>query len=88
LPTDQVERLARRESVDYGNATYVPNVDDPDNRFNKQFQTWALRFTHAFSPLASFQASYQKVDTIRIYETDRAASDSRTPCPITSSTPG
>lgn len=68
LSRAQVERLARREPVEYGNATYVPNVDDPDNRRASQFQSWALRFQHLFSPLASFQASYQKVDTIRIYE--------------------
>ena len=81
LPTDQVERLARREPADYGNATYVPNVDDPDNRRTYQFQSWALRFQHRFSPLASFHASYQKLDTIRVLENGPAGIGFQNPVP-------
>jgi iron complex outermembrane receptor protein len=67
LPPEEVEKYAQGQPVNFGNATYVPNVNDSDNRRAQQFQTWALKFQHLFSPFASLQASYQKVDTIRVY---------------------
>jgi hypothetical protein len=81
LSPDQVNRLARGETVNYGNATYIPTVDDPDQRRAQQFQAWALKFQHLFSPIASFQASYQKVDTIRIYENGPAGIGFQNPVP-------
>jgi len=68
LPRDQVKSYLRGEPVNFGNATYIPDVDDSDARRSQQFQAWALTFQHLFSPFASFHATYHKVRTIRIYE--------------------
>jgi iron complex outermembrane receptor protein len=51
----------------YGNATFIPGRDDPDDRRSSLFYTTAFVFRHAPAPRASWQASYQRVHTDRVY---------------------
>lgn len=51
----------------YGNATYIPGRNDPDDRRASRFYSTALIFRHAPAPRVSWQASYQRVHTNRVY---------------------
>jgi iron complex outermembrane receptor protein len=51
----------------FGNATFIPGRDDPDDRRASRFYTTALVFRHAPTPRTSWQASYQRVHTSRVY---------------------
>ncbi len=51
----------------WGAATYVPGRDDPDSRKSSRFYTAAFTFRHAIAPRASWQASYQRVHTGRVF---------------------
>lgn len=66
LPDDRLERLARGEAVDFGSATYVPGVDDPDDEREVGFYTGGLRLTHQRDRL-SVEARYHRLHTRRRY---------------------
>jgi vitamin B12 transporter len=68
LAPDQVQHLLNRQPIRYGNATFVPAYDDPDNRRSSRYSSTALKFQHLFSSAASFQASYQNLYTVRYYD--------------------
>ena len=58
----------RRQPFAIGDATYIPAVDDPDNRETSAFYTTALQLPHSGSARrSSWQASYQRVDTDRTF---------------------
>lgn len=51
---------------DFGNATFIPGRDDPDSRRSSRFYTTAFILRHMLTPRASWQTSYQFVDTSRV----------------------
>jgi vitamin B12 transporter len=68
LASDQVQRLIAGQSVDYGDATFVPNLDNPDYSRHANLFTGALVLSHHLSPSASLRATYQRVRTARAFE--------------------
>ncbi len=66
LPNDQVLNLNAGLPVNFGNATYIPGRDDPDNRRTSRFSTSAFRAEQAWSRV-TLQASYQHLQTDRIF---------------------
>jgi iron complex outermembrane receptor protein len=68
LPQDQVDIYLAGGTPAWGNATFIPNVYDPDNRRSSHFLTTAALFRHAATSNFNWEASYQHVDTARIYE--------------------
>jgi vitamin B12 transporter len=68
LPEDQKAILVRGGVPNYGNATFVPHRDHPDQRRSSWFLTNAVKFTHAISDNVNWQASYQHVHNNRIFE--------------------
>ena len=53
---------------DYTGVTYIPGRDDPDSRRASRFYTGAFIFRQALAPRASWQASYQRVHTSRVFQ--------------------
>ncbi len=53
---------------DYTGATFIPGRDDPDSRRASRFYTGAFIFRQALSSRASWQASYQRVHTSRVFQ--------------------
>lgn len=68
LAPDQVLRSAAGLSIVPGNATFIPNRNDPDNRRASRFWSGALTFRQALHPTAEWAASFQRVHTNRIGE--------------------
>ncbi|MEQ1945982.1 MAG: TonB-dependent receptor [Bryobacteraceae bacterium] len=68
LPEDQKAILVAGGTPNYGNATYVPHRDHPNNRRSSWSFTNATIFKHALSDNANWQASFQRVHTNRIFE--------------------
>jgi iron complex outermembrane receptor protein len=52
----------------YGNATFIPGRDDTDSRRSSRFYTTAFLFRHTLTPRASWQTSYQRVHTWRVFQ--------------------
>lgn len=52
----------------FGNATYVPSVNDPDSRRASRFVNTAFIFRQILGPRFTWQASYGRVHTRRVYE--------------------
>ena len=63
-----VAAYARGGAPDFGNATFVPNVWDPDNNRASNFTAAALILRGTISPTVNWQASYQGVDTTRVFQ--------------------
>jgi iron complex outermembrane receptor protein len=68
LPAGQLRRLVAGQSVDYGDATYIPDRDDPDSRRHSQFYTAALTATHTIGTRVSLRGTYQRVHTNRVFD--------------------
>jgi vitamin B12 transporter len=68
LSPGQVDIYKSGQTPNFGNATYIPNVADTDNRRASHFITAAASFRHAVSSTFEWQANYQRVSTSRIYE--------------------
>ena len=68
LASEQVQRLIAGQAVDYGDATYIPNLDNPDYSRHADLFTGALVLTHHLSSRASLRATYQRVRTARTFE--------------------
>jgi vitamin B12 transporter len=68
LAPEGVAVLNAGGTPDYGNATYTPGRDDTDNRRSSRFYTTAIIFRHTLNPRASWQTSYQRVHTSRIFQ--------------------
>ncbi len=71
LSPDQVLNLNAGRPVNYGNATYIPGRDDPDNRRTSRFATSAFRAEQAWSKV-TLLASYQRLTTDRVFATGPA----------------
>jgi vitamin B12 transporter len=67
LAPDQVRRSSMGLPIVPGNATFIPNRNDPDNHRSSRFWSTALVFRQQFRPDADGQISYQRVDTNRIF---------------------
>ena len=69
IPVDPeaIARFNAGQPLVIGNATYIPGRNDPDNRRTSWFATNALQFQHAQSGRVSWQGSYQRVHTNRVF---------------------
>ncbi len=67
LASDQVTRSALGLPITVGNATFIPNRNDPDNRRASRFWSGALVYRQHVSGSTDWQASYQRVHTNRIF---------------------
>lgn len=67
LSPSQVAAYAIGGTPVFGNANYIPNVWDPDSHRNSYFVAAAGVFRHEVSSKFNWQASYQFVDTDRVY---------------------
>lgn len=68
LSQSQVDVYKAGGAPNYGNATFIPNVADPDSRRSSHFITAAFVLRDAVSTNFDWQANYQRVVTSRIYE--------------------
>jgi len=66
LAQDQVANLNAGRPVNYGNATYIPGRDDPDNRRASRFATSAFRAEQVWRSV-TLQGSYQHLVTNRFF---------------------
>jgi vitamin B12 transporter len=71
LAPEQVANLNAGRPVNYGNATYIPGRDDPDNRRTSRFGTSAFRAEQVWAR-ATLQGSYQHLATNRVFATGPA----------------
>jgi vitamin B12 transporter len=65
LPRAEVRRLEAGLPFSFGNATFVPSADDPDDRRASGFYNGMAAFTQQFGPRISFRAAYQGLATRR-----------------------
>jgi vitamin B12 transporter len=63
-----VAAYANGQPANFGNATFIPNAWDPDNRRASDFIAAALILKGVISPNVNWQASYQRVDTKRVFQ--------------------
>ena len=63
----QANAFALGGSPNFGNATFVPNVWDPDDRRASHFLAGAVTFKDVVSSKFNWQAIYNKTSTDRIY---------------------
>jgi vitamin B12 transporter len=63
-----VRTLLAGGTPDFGNATYIPDANDPDSRRASRFENAAFIFRYIATPKVNWQASYQLVHTSRTYE--------------------
>ena len=68
LSPSGVQTLLAGGTPAYGNATYIPAVNDTDARRSSRFENAAIVFRDMLTPNANWQASYQIVHTGRVYE--------------------
>ncbi|WP_031499424.1 TonB-dependent receptor [Bryobacter aggregatus] len=67
LPQSEVKKSLLGLPFDPGNATFIPNRDDPDNRRASRFWSGALVLKQSLSATADWQASYQRTHTNRVF---------------------
>lgn len=63
-----VKTLLAGGTPDFGEATYIPDANDPDNRLSSRFENAAIILHDIVSSAFNWQASYQLVHTSRTYE--------------------
>ncbi len=63
-----VRTLLAGGTPNFGNATYIPDANDPDSRLSSRFENAAFIFRDLLTPRINWQASYQLVHTDRVYE--------------------
>ena len=68
LPVEELERANAGQPFAFGDATFVPGRNDPDNDRASHFLTTAITLRRVETDRASWQASYQRVGTSRRYE--------------------
>ena len=68
LPQEQLERFEAGLPFKAGNATYIPDQIDPDNRRVGSFLARAMILQHQLTPNASYRLAYQGVDTNRSFQ--------------------
>lgn len=66
LSLEQQKRIENGLTApDRGNANYVPNLRDPDNRRDSDYLTVAVIFNQRINDMFGYRASYQRVNTNR-----------------------
>ena len=65
LPLDQQRKLEAGQPFEIGNANFVPDVNDPDNRRSASFLAASVGYAQRLSRAASFRVDYQIVDAKR-----------------------
>jgi len=65
LPRSQQLLAEAGQPFAAGNATFMPDANDPDNQRGSFFFNGLLTFTHRLSPAASYRIAYQGVKTRR-----------------------
>ena len=68
LSQSQVNVYAAGGTPLFGNATFIPNAIDPDDRRSSHFVSAAAVFRNAVSANFNWQADYQRVNTDRVYQ--------------------
>jgi len=68
LPDEEVRLVEQGLPYSAGTATYVPSLNDPDDRRSGDFLNLAAIFSHHVSPGASWRVSYQWVDSQRLHQ--------------------
>lgn len=67
LAASQIPAALAFAPYNNGNATFIPNVDDPDNYRAVQFISTMLFWQHSVTPTVSYRLTYQALDTNRDY---------------------
>lgn len=67
LPASQIPAALAYGPYVNGNATFIPDVDDPDSYRAVQFISTMLYWEHSVAPTFSYRATYQAFDTKRNY---------------------
>ncbi len=65
LSTEEVRRFSNGQPIRAGNATFVPDFNDPDGSRAGSFISFATVFQHQAAPDRSYRLSYQLVNTKR-----------------------
>jgi iron complex outermembrane receptor protein len=65
LAEDQVQRADQGLPFQWGNATFLPNVYDPDNRREGSVLSSLVQWNHQAGPRWNYRASYQNVRSQR-----------------------
>ena len=65
LAMDQLRRFEQRQSINVGNATFIPSQVDPDARRGSDFITGLTTFQHQISSNTSYRIGYSAVSTQR-----------------------
>jgi iron complex outermembrane receptor protein len=70
IPLSQsgVRTLLAGGTPNFGNATYIPDANDRDDRRSSRFENAAFIFRDILTPQVNWQASYQLVHTTRVYD--------------------
>lgn len=63
-----VQILLAGGTPNFGNANYIPDVNDPDSRLASRFENGAFILRNIVTPRFNWQASYQLVHTGREYQ--------------------
>ncbi|MCP5113651.1 MAG: TonB-dependent receptor plug domain-containing protein, partial [bacterium] len=69
LPDSQVRLVERGLPFSAGNATFIPSLNDPDDRRTGSFVNLATIFSHQLTGALSYRASYQFLDSKRRFQT-------------------
>lgn len=67
LSPQAVQTLIAGGTPNFGSATYIPNVNDPDDRSASRFENAATIFRDIVTPTFNWQGYYQLVRTERVY---------------------
>ncbi len=65
LPAEAVRGADRGAPVVWGNATFAPNLYDPDSRREGQFWSTLLQWSHQWTPRMSYRVNYHALTTAR-----------------------
>lgn len=65
LPQDQVRLADQGQPFVWGNATFAPNLHDPDGRREANFTSTLVQWTHQLTPRVSYRAFYNGLITDR-----------------------
>ena len=64
----EVQKSLAGRPIQAGNATFIPSRDDPDNRRASRWYSSAFKLQQTVNALLNWQASYQHVNTGRIFQ--------------------
>lgn len=81
LSKDQVQNSLAGRPIQAGNATFIPSRNDPDNRRASRFGSSAFKLEQTVNALLNWQATYQRLDTNRVFQNGPAGIGSQ---PVTS----